>query len=52
MWSVEYKMLSLIELGLGRELQAILSLYLGPLLSGYMLGFSAVAGPGIREELR
>ena len=50
--SVEYKMLALIELGLRRELQAILSLYLGPLLSGYTLGFSAVAGPDIREELR
>ena len=44
-------MLSLFEIGLMRELQAILSLYLGPLLLGYSNGFSAVAVPDIKSEM-
>ena len=38
--------------GPGRELQAILSVYLSTLLSGYGTGFSAAAVPGIKEEAR
>ena len=40
------------HLGLVRELQAILSLYLGVLLAGLSMGFSAVAVPDIKEEMR
>ena len=39
-------------LSLRRELQAILTLYLGTILTGYNLGFSAVAIPDIKEEKR
>ena len=39
-------------LSLFRELQAILTLYLGTILTGYNLGFSAVAIPDIKEEKR
>ena len=39
-------------LSLSRELQAILTLYLGTILTGYNLGFSAVAIPDIKEERR
>ena len=35
-----------------RELQAILTLYLGTLLSGYNSGFPAVAIPDIKQEMR
>ena len=45
-------MLSILDAGLVRELQAILSLYFGALLSGYSMGFSAVAVPDIKEEMR
>ena len=38
--------------GASREIQAILSVYLSTLLSGYGTGFSAVAVPGIQEEIR
>ena len=36
----------------GGEVQAILSVYISTLLSGYGTGFSAVAVPGIQEEMR
>ena len=39
-------------MSLRRELQAILTLYLGTILTGYNLGFSAVAIPDIKEEKR
>ena len=39
-------------MSLSRELQAILTLYLGTILTGYNLGFSAVAIPDIKEERR
>ena len=45
-------MFALQAVGLARELQAILSLYLGTLLSGYNMGFSAVAIPDIKAEMR
>ena len=43
----------LLSVGFGgrRELGAILTVYLGTLLSGYSSGFSAVALPGMREEM-
>ena len=44
--------LYLHDIGLVRELQAILSLYLGVLLAGLSMGFSAVALPDIKEEMR
>ena len=45
-------MFSVVSIGLRRELQAILTLYLGTLLIGYNLGFSAVAIPDIKAEMR
>ena len=45
------EMLRVLDVGLGREVQAILSLYLGTLLDGYGVGFSAVAVPDIKEEM-
>ena len=46
------QMLSVIEVGLRREIQAILSIYLSTWLLGLSTGFSAVAMPGIQEERR
>ena len=46
------RMLRVLDVGLVRELQAILSLYLGALIVGYSMGFSAVAVPDIKEERR
>ena len=40
------------EAGLGRELQAIITLYLGTLLGGYSMGFSAVAIPDMNHDMR
>ena len=45
-------MFALLDIGLARELQAILTLYIGTLLSGYNMGLSAVAGPDIKAEMR
>ena len=45
-------MLAVLDPGLVRELQAILTLYIGPLLSGFSMGFSAVAVPDMKEEMR
>ena len=45
-------MVAFLEAGLAREVQAIVSLYLGSLLSGYSLGLSAVALPDIKQEMR
>ena len=45
-------MLSLLDAGPAREVQAILSLYLATLLTGYNFGFSAVAVPDIKQEMR
>ena len=45
-------MLAVLDPGLRRELQAILTLYIGPLLSGITMGFSAVAVPDMKEEMR
>ena len=42
----------LIEGGLLRELQAILTVYLCTLLSGYSMGFSAIAIPDIKNKMR
>ena len=50
--TVEERMLAVLDPGLVRELQAILTLYIGPLLSGYSMGFSAVAVPDMKEEMR
>ena len=36
--------------GLVRELQAILTLYIGTLLGGFSMGFSAVTIPDIKQE--
>ena len=44
-------MLSIVDVGLRRELQSILTMYLATLLNGYSSGFSAVAVPGIKEEM-
>ena len=44
-------MLSIGDVGLRRELQSILTMYLATLLNGYSSGFSAVAVPGIKEEM-
>ena len=38
------------ELGFIREAQAIVTLYVGSLMAGYAMGFSAVAIPDIVEE--
>ena len=48
----ESNMISVLRSGLARELQAILTLYLGTLLGGYSMGFSAVAIPDIKTEMR
>ena len=45
-------MLAVVDVGGRRELQAILTVYLSTLLSGYSSGFSAVAVPAMREEVR
>lgn len=45
-------MFAVLDVGLARELQAILTIYTGTLLSGYNMGFSAVAGPDIKAEMR
>ena len=45
-------MFALLDIGLARELQAILTLYLGTVLIGISIGFSAVAIPDIKEEMR
>ena len=44
-------MLSVADVGLRRELQSILTMYLATLLNGYSSGFSAVAVPDIKEEM-
>ena len=44
-------MLTVINLGLVRELQAILTLYTATILSGFSMGFSAISIPGIKEEM-
>ena len=41
-----------ISTGFARELQAILTLYLGTVLIGFSMGFSAVAIPDINNEMR
>ena len=48
----DFHMLPVIDVGERRELEAILSLYLTTLLLGCSNGFSAVAVPGIKEEMR
>ena len=45
------KMLSLLDVGLRRELQSIITIYLSLLLQGYSSGFSAVAVPDMKEEM-
>lgn len=45
-------MFSPLQSGLARELQANLTLYLGTVLIGISIGFSAVAIPDIKEEMR
>ena len=50
--TVQARMLAVLDPGLRRELQAILTLYIGTLLSGFSMGFSAVAVPDMREEMR
>ena len=50
--TVPARMLAVLDPGLRRELQAILTLYIGTLLSGFSMGFSAVAVPDMREEMR
>ena len=45
-------MISLAEAGLARELQAIITLYLGTLLGGYSMGFSAIAIPDMKHDMR
>ena len=37
---------------MARELQAIITLYLGTLMGGYAMGWSAVAVPDMREDMR
>ena len=49
--TVQDLMLAVLDPGLVRELQAILTLYIGPLLSGFSMGFSAVAVPDMKEEM-
>jgi len=44
-------MLSVLDSGLARELQAILTLYLGTILNGYSFGWSAVAIPNMKYEM-
>ena len=45
-------MQALVDSGLCRELQAILTVYTCILLSGYSLGFSAIAIPDIKSNMR
>ena len=45
-------MISQTEAGLVRELQSIITLYLGTLLGGYSMGFSAVAIPDMKNDMR
>ena len=42
----------LTKVSLLRELQAILTVYLCTLLSGYSMGFSAIAIPDIKNKMR
>ena len=42
----------LTKFSLLRELQAILTVYLCTLLSGYSMGFSAIAIPDIKNKMR
>ena len=44
-------MFTVINLGLVRELQAILTLYIATVLSGFSMGFSAISIPGIKEDM-
>ena len=48
----EIKMMYLHDLGLKRELPAISSVLLCTLLNGYIIGFSSVAVPDIKEDMR
>ena len=41
-----------LEGGMARELQAIVTLYLGTLLGGYSMGFSAIAIPDMKNDMR
>ena len=45
------EMISQTEAGLARELQAIITLYLGTLLGGYSMGFSAIAIPDMKNDM-
>ena len=45
------KMFTAINFGMVRELQAILTLYIATVLSGFSMGFSAISIPGIKEEM-
>ena len=45
-------MFGVFDVGLRRELQSILTIYLSMLLNGYSSGFSAMAVPDIKEEMR
>ena len=45
-------MFSLFEPGVLRQLQAILTLYLGTILIGVSIGFSAIAIPDMKQEMR
>ena len=45
-------MIDLQDLGLRRELAAISTVLLAVLLNGYIMGFSAVAVPDIKQDMR
>ena len=45
-------MLSLIESNFVREAHAVLTVYLSALIGGYSMGFSAVAIPDIKNEMK
>ena len=45
-------MLSLIESNFVRETHAVLTVYLSTLIGGYSMGFSAVAIPDIKNEMK
>ena len=45
-------MLSLIESNFVREAHAVLTVYLSTLIGGYSMGFSAVAIPDIKNEMK
>ena len=49
---MEIRMIDLQDLGLRRELAAISTVLLAVLLNGYIMGFSAVAVPDIKEDMR